>query len=247
MIGASIQGSGHERLAVPCQDAHSWAITEQGVLLAAIADGAGSAQYAEKGAARAVEGAVHYLRDRLDSGTPTDSEGYSQLVSEAFRHARLAVEQEASNHESPVRDFASTLLIAVATDKIAAVGQIGDGAIVIGDDEDNVMALTRPEHGEYINETVFLTGPQALSQIQTNIWIGKPRYVSLFSDGLQMLALKMPEGTPHPPFFRPLFRFIAETSDTLSGREDLSSFLFSPRIRSRTDDDLTLLVCAHVD
>ena len=29
----------------------------------------------------------------------------------------------------------------------------------------------------------------------------------MFSDGLQRLALKLPEGTPHAPFFTPLFRF----------------------------------------
>ena len=33
--------------------------------------------------------------------------------------------------------------------------------------------------------------------------------VALFSDGLQMLALKIPGGTPHPPFFTPLLNFLA--------------------------------------
>jgi hypothetical protein len=45
------------------------------------------------------------------------------------------------------------------------------------------------------------------------VWRGVPRHVAVFSDGLPMLALKMPVGSPHAPFFMPLFHFMATMPD----------------------------------
>ena len=66
--------------------------------------------------------------------------------------------------------------------------------------------------------------------------------MAVFSDGLQMLALKMPGGTPHAPFFAPLFRFINNAADEPQIHSELESFLRSPTVRRRADDDLTLFL-----
>lgn len=102
-----------------------------------------------------------------------------------------------------------------------------------------------PQNGEYLNETTFLISPDALNTVQINVWHGAPGYVAAFSDGLQMLALKMPEGTPHPPFFAPLFQFVARMTDAAAAQEQLTAFLHSPRLRERVDDDVTLLIAAR--
>ena len=104
--------------------------------------------------------------------------------------------------------------------------------------------MTSPQSGEYLNETTFLISPKAMEQAQTNVWRGSLAFISAFSDGLQMLALKMSDGTPHAPFFSPLFRFIHEMEDMTEAKSQLNSFLRSPRITQRADDDLTLLL-AH--
>ena len=62
-----------------------------------------------------------------------------------------------------------------------------------------------------------------------------------------MLALKMPEATPHAPFFSPLFRFMAQVADEAAAKEQLEAFRCSERVRERTDDDLTLLLAALVE
>jgi hypothetical protein len=59
---------------------------------------------------------------------------------------------------------------------------------------------------------------------------------------LANLALKIPEGTPHKPFFAPLFRFSGEWKEEEDAKQQLESFLRSPRVCERTDDDLTLLL-----
>jgi hypothetical protein len=107
------------------------------------------------------------------------------------------------------------------------------------------MALATPQSGEYVNETTFLTSPEALQTAQVGVWRGMPRYIAAFSDGLQMLALKMPAGLPHAPFFTPLFRFVASMTDATDAQDQLATLLRSPRVREHTDDDVTLLLAAR--
>jgi hypothetical protein len=73
------------------------------------------------------------------------------------------------------------------------------------------------------------------------------RHLGVFSDGLQMQALKMPEALAHAQFFNPLFRFTAQTADPAAREQKLAAFLSSSRIRERTDDDATLVVCARME
>lgn len=74
---------------------------------------------------------------------------------------------------------------------------------------------------------------------------GVPRHIAAFSDGLQMLALKMPAGLPHGPFFTPLFRFMTTVTDAAEAQAQVDAFLRSPRMREGTDDDLTLLLAVR--
>ncbi len=78
-------------------------------------------------------------------------------------------------------------------------------------------------------------------------------HIALFSDGLQRLALELPSGKPFDPFFAPLFSFLDQARDSLSNSTDpkeifnnaantLETFLRSPRVTARTDDDLTLVL-----
>jgi hypothetical protein len=117
--------------------------------------------------------------------------------------------------------------------------------VVVGDRDGNLIALTAPPFGDYVNETDFLCSPNLLKITQGRYWPIAPRFVAIFSDGLQRLALQMPEADPHPGFFSPLFKFVSETTEPSSAEDQLKTFLQSPRLRARTDDDTTLLL-AHL-
>ncbi|OIO94724.1 MAG: hypothetical protein AUJ96_28120 [Armatimonadetes bacterium CG2_30_66_41] len=147
--------------------------------------------------------------------------------------------------EVDVRQLATTLIVVAASPDMVAAAQVGDGAAVVRDADGNLFALTAPQQGEYLNETTFLISPDALDTAQVQTWRGRVGGVAAFSDGLQMVALKMPEGAPHAPFFAPLFRFAAQCEDGAAATEQLVSFLRSPRIAERTDDDRTLLLAAR--
>ena len=220
----------------------------QCLLVAAVADGAGSAPLAEVGAVVSSRAAVESACAQLAAGlVPDDEDGWHGLLSLTCSDARAAVEQEAARRSVSPRDLASTLIVVVAAPGLVAAAQVGDGAAVAADPAGGLTALTAPDTGEYLNETTFLISPGALEGLQLRLWRGDVAHVALFSDGLEMLALKMPEGTPHGPFFAPLFRFVGGMADTEAAGTELAAFLGSARVRQRTDDDVTLLLAARTD
>ncbi len=143
VIAASVMGTSHEKRSQPCQDAHQWRLLPNGVLAAAVADGAGSATLAEVGAKIAVEAAVETICQQQKMLPQTDDEWYVFLTA-TLQVARAAVEAEAAVREVASRDLACTLIAVVATPELIAVAQIGDGAAVAGDSAGNAIALTIP-------------------------------------------------------------------------------------------------------
>jgi serine/threonine protein phosphatase PrpC len=247
VVAASVRGTSHEKTGQPCQDVHNWDIVPPGALVAVVADGAGSAAQGELGADVAARAVVEMIcSDRAMPPWPDDDPGWQLLLTNALKAARMAVEAEAAAHEVTVWDLATTLIVVVATPELVAAAQVGDGAAVVGDSEGNMIALTAPQSGEYINETTFLISPDALDKAQVTVWRGTPTHLAVLSDGLQMLALQMPDGTPHAPFFSPLFRFVTNATDEREAEEQLTAFLRSPRVTERTNDDLTLLLATRV-
>ena len=75
VVSAAVSGSSHRRQGIPCQDAVDYRIIKNNrlpdsILLVALADGAGSAPLAEKGAQWAVEAAMQAMESRLADGLP---------------------------------------------------------------------------------------------------------------------------------------------------------------------------------
>lgn len=259
VIGASVAGTAHTRAGRPCEDAHAWRRRPDGTLLLAVADGAGSAARAAEGAAGAVTAVIAAADRGLGEAPPTTVAGWQALLAQAVLAARTALEAlvprpaaalaaaaspDAALPVAPVlRDFATTLLLAVVrADWIAAV-QIGDGALVIRDGAGALTVVTHPNHGEYLNETLFLTGDDPLAGAQFAIQpIADVRAVALLTDGLQALALLLADNTPHAPFFAPLFAHATQADEDAT---QLTAFLDSARVAERTDDDKTLLLAVR--
>ncbi len=240
VVSVSVKGTSHEKRGQPCQDANHWRVLPNGILVAAVADGAGSANLGEVGAKIAVSAAVETI-SKLKL-LPADDLAWQQNLIEALRSAKTAVLAESQVREVEVRDLAATLILVVATPELVIAAQVGDGAAVVGDGEKNIFLLTEPQTGEHINETTFLISEPGVETAQVKVWLGKPVNLAIFSDGLQMLALRMPMGLPHSPFFVPLFQFMTVVSDKQEATKQLEEFLRSPKVTSRTDDDLTLLL-----
>jgi serine/threonine protein phosphatase PrpC len=253
VVAASVLGKSHEKIKQLCQDAHHWELLSEGVLVAAVADGAGSASLGKIGAIVASQTAVETIRlqygEIASSGdvNAEDNQKWQLLLANALEAAKKAVEEEAIACKVTPRELATTLIIVVATPNLIAAVQVGDGVAVGCDRAGNIIALTAPQRGEYVNETIFLVSPNALENIQVNVWRGVVANIAMLSDGLQMLALEMSGGKPHAPFFFPMFKFVANVTDERDAQEQLVAFLRSERISTRTDDDLTLLLATIVN
>lgn len=243
VVGASVQGASHQRQGLPCQDCHRWWESGDGVLVAAVADGCGSARHALRGAELAADAAVTRASERLGEATPAAPEAWHDLLREVLQHARDTLLREADAMQVPPSDLATTLLVVAVTQYVLASGQVGDGAVVARLADGGLRLVTGPHAEEYINETQFVTSERFAECTQLAVMEERITGLALLTDGLQMLALEMPAAVPYDRFFQPLLRLTAEAPvDRPIDERRLSEFLTSPPVVERAHDDLTLVL-----
>ncbi len=83
---------------------------------------------------------------------------------------------------------------------------------------------------------------------KVSIFEGRVEELALFTDGLERLALDFATNTAFPGFFEPMFKPLKITN---AGRQrelsrELRTFLDSPRVIERTDDDKTLILARRI-
>lgn len=243
--GASVVGTSHQATGTPCQDAFLLRLCGP-VVIAAVADGLGSASRSADGSRLAVSAAVEAVEQALATTTPLTGNHWRVTVQSAFAAARDALEQQAAAAEQPLRDFATTLLVAVVTPGVLATGHLGDGAIVARRSTGELETVSLPQRGEFANETTPVTAPGALERVAYRVLETPVTGLALFTDGLQNLCITSATGEPFTPFFEPFFATFTPPfdRDRLSGQ--LAQFLGSDRVCQRTDDDKTLVVIGRL-
>jgi hypothetical protein len=206
---ASVLGTSHLKTGAPCQDAGGCVVVQAAdgseLLVAAVADGAGTAERSDVGASLAVS---RFLKDfaELEPASIDRTFVVEWIGSVQSEIAAIAAED---GRES--RDYACTMLGAVIAKSGSAYVQIGDGAIVVGTEElGEYTWIFWPQHGEYANVTNFLTQELATETLEFDT--GPPvREIALFSDGIERLVLDFSARSVHSPSFRPIFKWLAGT------------------------------------
>jgi Protein phosphatase 2C len=256
---ASVAGTAHLRDGRGCQDVGCCALLapdgDAGVLVAGVADGAGSAPRGEEGARLACDSFVEVVSElyRPDQGDqPPDQldrrAWWGQLVDVWLSRFHDRVGLAADEDPPDRRGFACTFLGAVVADGWAGLVQIGDGAIVLDgdDDPDRYAPFVWPRRGEYANETYFATDDRAAEHVDLDVLPRRVDEIALLTDGLQGLVLDYARRVPHAPFFARVFApFRAASDDGAALSAQLAAFLASPRVRARTDDDTTLILATR--
>jgi hypothetical protein len=246
---ASCLGTSHERLGTPCQDANACEVllspTGESILVAVVADGAGSAARSGDGAKLACALIVDEVRTLCElGGSITDLS--REMICDWLVRFQSEIGIRAAAESLVPRDFACTLLVMIIGYDYAVFSQIGDGAMVVSDGDDYAWIFW-PDNGEYENLTFFATDPQASDHLRFETCKRSIDEVALFSDGLQRLALHYQTRTAHRPFFHSLLSVIrladGESPDSLSAK--LAAYLASPAINERTDDDKTLVLATR--
>jgi hypothetical protein len=242
-LAASVVGGSHVAQNLPCQDAHATLILDDGTLIVAVADGAGSAKRSQEGARRAVESSTQCLAKHLRAAEPVTAQDCEALLERAVINARAALQEIAPGEE--FNEVATTLLLTIVTRLWLSTIQVGDGAVVSKHVSGSLRVLSELGHSEYINETTFLTSSDCLEHLhRATLPSQQVIGLAMLSDGMQLLALRYTDNTAHDPFFRPLFEFAGNPASTTAELED---FLRSDRVCERTDDDKTLILAVRHD
>lgn len=241
---ASRRGSSHEKSGTRLQDAFSCfsAGPAEEFLVAIVSDGAGSAKFGGQGASLVCRTMGTLARKHLStvSQLPVDEEifGWTDEV-------RDLLASVAERHNTPLREFAATLVCVISNGKDSVVCHVGDGCAVMKDAATaGWIAASWPEQGEYASTTFFMTD-EAQLRLRIARFDEQIQAVSLFSDGLERLALDFANKAPSSRFFDPMIAPVAASASRGKDPElslALKHYLASPAVLARTDDDKTLVL-----
>ncbi len=251
-VYTSVRGTGHLESNLPCQDAslvhQAINSADEPILVLVASDGAGSAARSEEGSQLVCEEARKLLEFRFAAADFRPGEDYGVEIVHQLKGLLITRAEELG---CTLRDLACTLNVAVLLPDWAWFLQIGDGAVIVQPSPaDPFEVVFWPDNGEYANQTYFLTDVPD-EHVHSRLDERAFGRVSLITDGLQTLALKLAERRAHPPFFLPMFGTVEAAPDEGEGAHHalvpaLARFLDSHPINARTNDDKTLVLASRV-
>lgn len=182
MLAASVRGRSHAHKGMPRDDDFELALDETSKWrILTVADGAGSAAFSRKGSALVCKAAIRTCLEELarasdldqllscpNASKPDQIARAKKLAYKILPQAALEglkeIRQEALSHSRNVKDYATTLLLALAkpypTHWAILSFQVGDGAMaVLAGEGRNPCArlLAKPDEGEFGGQTRFIT------------------------------------------------------------------------------------------
>lgn len=247
---ASATGAAHAAQNTICQDRFACRVIETAtgeVLIAAVADGAGSTTSGQVGAEIACEFFVEQASKFLKSANSSVESLTEEFGKRWIVYLQEKIAAVALAEEKPWREFASTFVGAVVGRSGAAFYQIGDGAIVysVSGAAESYCFGIEPAESEYVNMTDFITDAAASQRLRFASVTEAIEDLILFSDGIFAVAVDYQTTKPHEPFLMPMMAPL-RTGKNIDGlNEKLEKFLASPQIDKKTDDDKTIILASR--
>jgi hypothetical protein len=245
-IAESLQGPSHVADGTSCQDRNRVCVFRDHsacTLVACVADGAGSAKFADVGSTIACEAIIKNAAAYFHAHGAFDGLDRDEAL-HWCDDARAQIQAAAAERNCDCRELATTLSVAIVAPEASKFFQIGDGAIILR--SHGVYGVVFwPQSGEYANSTNFLTADDYREQLAFLAAPNGCSEVALLTDGLERLALRFDHQTPHAPFFDPLFSALRSAKDVAGLSEGLRQFLGSESVQLRSDDDKTLILASR--
>jgi len=207
------------------------------ILVAIASDGAGSAELSSFGSKLTTQVMFDSIRGWIEQGGSV-----GDLVKETVLDWLYGVRDQIWQL---AKDYSATLLFAILGPNAAAIGQIGDGAVVVSENGTDWDAVFWPQHGAYANQTYFVTDERAHEQLALKIVHQPIKDLAVFTDGLERVFLDFRQERAHPPVFSKMLAPLRAWHDKGHAQElsvQLAQYLRSPTIANRSDDDLTLVI-----
>lgn len=144
-----------------------------------------------------------------------------------------------------LRNFAATSVCVFSNGSHSVIAHVGDGCAVLREAiSGRWIAPSWPQHGEYAATTYFVTDAESLQ-----LRITRPETAieafAVFSDGIERLALDFAALEPSHKFFDKMaapIRASAGRGRDANLSRSLKTYLGSPTVNSRTDDDKSLVL-----
>jgi hypothetical protein len=240
--GISVAGFSHVDEGIPCQDAHAFKIRADGWLVAAVADGAGSAVKSQIGAQAYVSAVVDRFSAEPDLPTMTDEAMVASFIDEVNSTTQILLDtgvDEGAPTEVSRSDFAATIVMVVGHQDGGRFFHVGDGAAIALKLTDSAEAtISKPQNGEYANETYFVTMDDWEDHLRVSSFANTFDTVLLMSDGVTPMAMTKGCEAPFPSFVRPVVEYLLKV-DSEVGQAALLKTLTQDKIRAITGDDKT--------
>ena len=137
-----------------CQDANKVVKLENGWVIAAVADGVGSAKNADIGSRIAVEAIVSFCEQYMPSVFETDS--LCSLLMTGYHHALKLIEAEAAKSQERIESYDTTLDVVIYDGFRIVYGHSGDGGIIGLTEFGEYVPITSPQKGEDLRSVIPL-------------------------------------------------------------------------------------------
>jgi len=248
---ASAIGLAHINQNTECQDRFACrtvkTASEGEVLIAVVADGAGSTTDGQIGAEVACAVFAEEVEDFLNSKDASMKSLNADFGRRWISYFQQKIGQTAQENKKELRDYASTLVGAVIGARCAVFYQIGDGGIVFSASgaRDSYRFAIAPVESEYVNVTDFVTDETAGERLRFELVEEAVEDLILFSDGIYAVAVDYVNNKPHEPFLMPMIAPLRNGAATGGLNEKLENFLASPKINEKTDDDKTIILASR--
>ncbi len=239
VAAASVGGFSHTAYGNACQDAFYWQ-KHDGVFIAVVSDGAGSAAEGDFGAQH---GSKTICEEVLIQFSTTeqhpDRDELEFWIRTAIKTARNTL-PGVINDEDMVR-YHATIVGVIVTDEIGLFFHIGDGlALAVTNDQWQDAIVSKPENGSTTTKTFFYTEPHWFKHIRFTEFSPYCNVLALMSDGAMSFVADQGVSNIDTNFIIPVDRYLQKT-DSEKGSAALKATFNRPETHSITSDDKTLL------
>lgn len=249
VVGASVQGNGHLKNDIPCQDNHAYEYLQNGWGIAITSDGAGSAKYSQIGSAFVVNRAMVHFKELITreewikkSLLPTDLD-WEKKAFKVLKSIRDELELLSKKRECNIKDLSATIIVVIHSPFGLLTTHIGDGRAGYRNNSGEWYPVMTPHKGEESNQTIFI--PSDFWNISffemKGITVPESRVIreqisafTLMSDGCEKTSWLCNQyndetgkyydpNIPYDRFFNPLIETLLlfrSDNDPLSERED---------------------------
>ena len=218
-----------------------------GVVIGAMADGAGSAASSHLGAKVSVRSGLAALRTDADVLSTALIGGPQSLLEDLFTEVMEAV-IEAVRRAAAEETVAVSKLASAVT--IFFAGPFGLAAMQVG----RTQLFYRARGGAYghvfqlrgtSSECDYVTGSDAIDCMRTGFTRGPIEFLCLASSAFEPVSLQEDEGILAKPFFQPLDHYASSALDDGDVHRGIREFLRTSQVSREIREDLTLALCRY--